>query len=81
MELKELIDLIQIRQYVVSTMGNSTFSKSVVKQMSNTLLLLDKKIVELITREDFQSYIGVANVNQVISDVVRTTNIKFGLPK
>ena len=62
-------------------MGNSTFSKSVVKQMSNTLLLLDKKIVELITREDFQSYIGVANVNQVISDVVRTTNIKFGLPK
>ena len=81
MEFKELTDLITIRQYVVNTMGNSTFDRSTVHEMNNTLLLLDKKIISILKGSDFKEYIGYADVRKVIEEAARITNIKSGLQK
>jgi len=81
MELKELTDLIAIRQYVINVRDNPTLERSTVKQMNGTLLLLDKKIVDILISKDFKEYIGYENVQKAIYEAARITNIKSSLNK
>jgi hypothetical protein len=81
MNLKELTDLIAIRQYVVNATANPAIDRATVTHMNNTLLLLDKKIIGLLQSEAFKEYINYADVRKAIEDVARITNIKSGLPK
>jgi hypothetical protein len=81
MDLKELVDLIAIRQYVVNSTGNPTISKATVNVMNGMLLLLDKKILDIIQSDDFKEYVNYADVQQAKIDAYNITNIKSGLKK
>ena len=81
MELKEITELISIRQYVVNSTANPTINRETVSYMNGVLILLDKKIVSLLKGDDFKEYIDYQNVRQAIEDVARITNIKSGLKK
>ena len=81
MELKELVDLITIRQYVVNATGNSAIDRATVNVMNGMLILIDRKIMSLLQSDDFKEYIDYKNVRQAIEDVARITNIKSGLKK
>lgn len=81
MELKELTDLIAIRQYVVGATNNMTIDRAAVNELNGILILLDKKIVNILRGPSFKDYIGYQDVKQAIEDVVRITNIKSGLKK
>lgn len=77
--LKEMNYLINIRKYLTDTMGNPVLDRKVVKEMSHTLLLVDKKIVGILQHSDFKNYIGFENVKDVVREAIKNTNIKSGL--
>ena len=81
MDLKEITDLIAIRQYVVNSTGNPAINRETVSYMNGVLILDDKKIVDLLKGQEFKEYIDYQNVRQAIEDVVKITNIKSGLKK
>ena len=81
MDLKELTDLIAVRQYVVNSTANPAIDRETVSYMNGILILIDKKIVTLLKSKDFKEYIDYQNVRQAIEDVARITNIKSGLKK
>jgi hypothetical protein len=76
MDLQELTNLIQIRQYVVNTVNNLTIDRPTVTAMNNTLLLLDKKIIGLLTDKSFKDFIGYDKIEQVVKDVANANDIK-----
>jgi len=77
--LKEISELVQIRQYLSNTMGNPTLDRKTVTIMNNTLLLLDRKIVDLLQSAPFQNYIGYGDVAKVVQKAANLSNIKYGL--
>lgn len=81
MNLKEITDLISIRQYVSNATGNMSLDRSTINELNGILILLDKKIVGILKDYEFKDYIGYQGVKQAIEDVARITNIKFGLKK
>jgi len=81
MELKELVDLITIRAYVVNSSSNPTVDRGTVKELNGILLLLDKKIIDILKDVEFKEYIGYSDVRSVIETAARLTNIKSGLKK
>lgn len=81
MDLKELIDLITIRQYVVNSTGNASIDRATVNYMNDLLLLTDKKIIALLSSNDFKEYIEYKNARAAREEVSRITNIKSGLKK
>lgn len=81
MDLKELNDLIVIRQYVVNSTGNPTIDKATVRYMDGLLLMIDKKIITILSSDQFKEYISYKDVKQAIQDVAKITNIKSGMVK
>lgn len=81
MDLKEITDLITIRQYVVNSTGNPAIDRATVNVMNGMLILIDNKIMKLLQADDFKSYIEYQDVRKAIEDVARITNIKSGLKK
>lgn len=81
MNLKELNELINVRQYVVNSTANPTIDRQTVNYMNGLLILLDKKIIEILKNDEFKDYVDYKNVRQAIEDVARITNIKSGLKK
>lgn len=81
MDLKELTDLIAIRQYVINATGNSSINRETVNYMSGALILLDNKIIEILKSNEFKDYINYKDVRKAIEDVVRNNNIKSGIKR
>lgn len=81
MNLKELTDLMDVRQYVVNSTANPTIDRETVKYMNGLLIMLDKKIIAILKSDDFKEYVDYKDVRQAIEDVARITNIKSGLKK
>lgn len=81
MELKELVDLISIRQYVRYAIEFPTIDKATVSEMNGTLLLIDKKIMEILKGKEFKKFIDYKDVTKAIQEVANITNIKSGLNK
>lgn len=79
MNLKELTDLISIRQYVSNSIGNASIDRATVHYMSNTLLLLDKKIIDLLKSSEFKEYINYNDVGSVVRQAAELSNIKSGI--
>lgn len=80
-DFDEITNLIQIRQYLSNTMGNPVLDKKTVNEMNNILLLMDKKIVDLLQSKQFKEYIGYNDVRKVVEEAARTTNIRYGMKK
>jgi hypothetical protein len=81
MNLKELVDLIAIRQYVVNATANPTIDRATVNVVNGVLLMLDKKILGIIQSSGFKDYINYADVQQAKIDAANITNIRSGLKK
>jgi len=81
MDLKEITELIAIRQYVVNSTANPAINRETVSYMNGVLILLDNKIISLLKNQEFKEYIDYQNVRQAIEEVVKVTNIKSGLRK
>ena len=81
MDLKELTDLITIRQYVVNSTANPAIDRATVNYMNDLLLLTDKKIIGLLSNSDFKEYIEYKNAQLARQEVARITNIRSGLKK
>lgn len=81
MDLKEITDLITIRDYVWGAVNNSRLDRATVNVMNGMLLLLDNKILKLLQSEEFKDYVEYKDVKKAIADVARINNIKSGLSK
>lgn len=81
MDLKELVDLINIRQYVVNATANPAIDRNTVNYMNETLLMLDKKITGLLQSDEFKDYIDYKDIQNVKKQVAEITNIKSGLQR
>lgn len=57
MDLRELTDLIAIRQYIAETRGNYSIDRAAINELDSMLLSLDKKIVELIRSKEFKAHV------------------------
>ena len=80
MDLQELVNLITVRQYVVNSTGNSSFTKKTINTLCNMLVVIDNKIVESLQSEEFKTYINYADVKRAVEEVRNINNIKSGLP-
>jgi hypothetical protein len=81
MDLRELVDLITIRQYVCNATANPAIDRATVNLVNGMLLLLDKKILGIIQDNEFKEYVNYKNVQQAKIDAANITNIKSGLKK
>lgn len=81
MELKEIVDLITIRQYVANAVGNSSIDRATVNYMNNSLIMIDRKIINLLKEDEFKSYINYENVRQSIQEVRNLNDIKSSIKK
>ena len=79
MDLKELTDLITIRQYVVNSVALPTIDKKTVNEISGILLLMDKKIIDILLDTEFKEYIGYSNVKEAKKAAAQITNIYSGI--
>jgi hypothetical protein len=79
MDLKEITDLITIRQYVVNSTGNPSIDRKTVNYMNGMLLMLDKKIVELLQSDTFKEYMNYQDVGKAIQEVAKLNDIKSGI--
>ena len=79
MELVEITDLIEIRNYVVAAVNNYSISRDKVSQLNEMLLLIDKRIVDKILSDDFKNLLGYQDVKAIVSEARKISNIKSGL--
>ena len=77
MELKELTNLISIRQYVANSIALPTIDRLTVNMLSNMLLLLDEKIINILKGRDFQDYIDYKDIQEVKARAVEITTRVF----
>lgn len=79
MDLTEVMSLIKVRGYVVNSIALPTIGRATVAELNGILLLLDKKIIEILTGPNFKDYIGYKDVQKAKEDAARITNIRSGL--
>jgi len=78
-DFEEINHLINLRQYVANSIGNPTIDRPTVNYMNGLMILLDKKIIELLKSKEFKKYINYHDVKKAIIDVAQITNIRSGL--
>ena len=82
MNYQEILNLISIRNYIANIINNSNIiDRATVSELNGTLILIDKKIIEMLKSQEFKSYIGYQEVRQAIEEVAKLNNIKSGLNK
>jgi len=81
MDLKEIVDLITIREYMVNSSNNHTIDRKTVNFMIGSLLLVDKKIINLLQSDEFKEYINYEDVDKAKQEAANANNIKSGLIK
>lgn len=79
MDLSELTALIEIREYVVNAQSLPTVDRAKCNQLTNILILLDNKIIDLLIAPDFKQYVGYDNLKQAKQAAIKTNNIYSGI--
>ena len=77
--LEELNDLINIRSYVVNSVGLPAIDRKTVNELNGILLLLDEKIISMLTGDEFKEFIGYKDVQQAKQRAANITNIYSGI--
>lgn len=80
-DFSELTNLIEVRKFVVNSTGIATITRAQVNELNNLLLLLDEKVIGILTGNDFKEYIGYADVQEAKKRAREITSIYSGLPK
>lgn len=81
MDLSELNNLINIRQYTANSLNNNSIDKDTVRYLGGLLFLIDEKIITILRDSSFKEYVKYENVKDAINKVVQLNNIKSGLKK
>jgi len=79
MDFEELLALIEIRKYVVNSVALPDIDRKTVNELNGILLLLDNKIIGLLTGPAFKDYIGYKNVQEAKENAARITSIYSGI--
>ncbi len=79
LDRQEIVDLINIRQYVVNSTANPALDRAAVNYMNGCLILIDRKIMGLLQSDSFKEYINYGDVRKAIEEVANANNIKSGL--
>jgi len=79
MDLLEINQLINIRQYVINSTSNPQIDRTTVNYMNDLLLILDKKIIDLLKSDSFKEMINYQDIEFVKKNVVNLTKIKSSL--
>jgi hypothetical protein len=79
MDLTEVTSLIKIRDYVFNARSLPTVDKKFLRELDGILLLLDKKIIDILTGGDFKDYIDYKSVQEAKEAAVRITSIHSGI--
>jgi hypothetical protein len=79
--MEELVSLVNIRNYAYSVINNSNFDRGVVNDLTAFLILLDKKIIDLMRSPEFKDYVGFSDAKKTIHEMVQQTSVKSGLQK
>lgn len=79
MDFEELTNLISIRQYVINATALPAIDRKTVNELNGILLLLDEKIIGLLTGPDFKTYIGFKDVQAAKERAANITNIYSGI--
>ena len=79
MDLTEITSLIRIRDYVINARSLPTVDKKFLRELDGILLLLDKKIIDILVGPDFKDYINYKSVQEAREEAVRITSIHSGI--
>lgn len=79
MKFQELTELISIRAYVVNSIALPAISRKTVNELNGILLLLDEKIIGILTGDDFKDYVGYKDVQLAKERAAKVTSIYSGL--
>lgn len=79
MDLQELLSLIKIKEYVSNAINTIVAKRDVVNELVSMQLLLDKKILSIISSDEFKQYINFSDAKKVVQDAVKLTNLKSGM--
>lgn len=79
MDLTEVTSLIKIRDYVINARSLPTVDKRFLRELDGILLLLDKKIIDILTGPDFKDYIDYKSVQEAKEAAVRITSVHSGI--
>ncbi len=77
MKLSEIVNLIKIKEYVSDAVGLFSIEKQTIRELNDTLILIDKKIIELVTSKEFKEYIDYDHVKEAKQEVLRIANSAF----
>jgi len=78
MDLKDISDLITIRQYVVNASNLPSILRAKSNELNDMLMLLDNKIIELILGDQFKQHIDFSNIKNVKEKAIKVMNIYSG---
>lgn len=79
MDLNEISSLIEIRNYISSSINNYSISRDMVADLNKMLILIDRRIVDKLLAKDFKDFLGFKDVDKFVADAARINNIKSGL--
>lgn len=79
MNLTEINSLINIRQYALNSLNNSAIDRPTVNYLNGILHLLDKKIIGILSTDEFKEYINYSNVKETIQEIAKLNNFKSSL--
>jgi len=70
MKISEISDLINIRNYIQTSINNFSIKKESVKELDKSLILLDRLLVEELTGEKFKQKINFENADSAIQEII-----------
>lgn len=79
MDLKEITELITIRQYVYNSIANPSIDRGTVGFLNGLLIMIDKKIVGNLSDVQFKEYVSYKDVKKAIQEVAHINNIKSSI--
>lgn len=77
--LKDISDLIKIKEYTANAIGLYSIDRKTINLLNDMLLLIDKKIISCIVSDEFKELVDYESIGQVKKDVLNLTNIYKGL--
>ena len=81
MDLKEMTDLIAIRQYMANAAGNYNLNKDTVNYLAKLILMVDIKLVELLQNSEFKKYVNYQDVDKAVIEARLRSDIKSGIKR
>jgi hypothetical protein len=77
--IKDISDLINIRNYVASSVNNFNLKRETTNHLNKVMMLLDRLIINDLNSDQFKSIISFEDADEVVKEVAMNNNIKANL--